>query len=137
MRVVASHRRSGLASVAVLIALIIVGIICAALLKVGLARRSNIQVRERSIQAEWLAESGIDRASARLGREVAYTGETWEIPTEDLGNRGTGTVTIRVEPVEGQPDRRRVQVSADFPSGAVSRARRSKIIIVEVPHTPR
>ena len=130
-------KRRGLASVAVLIALLIVGIICAALLKVGLARRDQVKMAERASQAGWLADSGLDRAASRLAQEAGYAGETWEVPAEDLGGRGAGSVAIGVEPVEGRPEKRKVRVVADYPSGSPSRARRTKVSIVDVPHPPR
>jgi type II secretory pathway pseudopilin PulG len=130
-------RRSGLVSVAVLIGLIIIAIICAGLLKVALARRAEVGMEERRLQASWLAESGLERASARLAASADYPGETWEIPSEELGGRGVGTVVIRVEPVTDKPDRRKVHVQADYPSGSTLRSRQSKEIILQVTPSPR
>ncbi len=60
------RRRRGLVSVAVLIALLVIGLVCAGLLKVALSRRAEVGMEERRLQAGWLAESGMDRAVARL-----------------------------------------------------------------------
>ncbi len=128
-------RRRGLASVAVLIALIVVGLIGAGLLRVALARRSEVGMEERRLQGAWLAESALGRASARLAESDAYTGETWEVPAEELGGRGAGSVAIRVEPVPDHPDRRRVVVRADYPKDSHRRARRSLEVVL--PFTPR
>ncbi len=125
-----SPRRRGLVSVAVLIALIVVGLIAAGLLRVALARRSEAEMEERRVQATWLAESALGRASARLAESDAYGGETWEIPAGDLGGRGTGSVVIRVESVPDHPDRRRVEVRADYPKQASRRARRSLEVVL-------
>ena len=119
-------------SVAVLIGLIIIGIICAGLLKVALARRAEVATEERKLQAEWLAESGLERASSRLATSGDYSGETWEIRSQELGNRGTGQVVIQVERVADHPDRRKVHVQADYPSGASLRSRQSKELFVQV-----
>ena len=89
-----------------LIGLIVIGIICAGLLKVALARRAEVGAEERGLQADWLAESGLERASARLSAAGDYSGETWQIPAEELGGRASGTVAIRVEPVADHPERR-------------------------------
>jgi type II secretory pathway pseudopilin PulG len=127
-----SIRRPGLVSVAVLIALIIIAIVSAGLLKVALARRAEVQAEERRLQAGWLAESGVERALARLSASGDYSGENWEIPPEDLGGRGPATVAIQVNPVAGQPDRRKVQVQADYPSGSTLRSRQSRDLIVQL-----
>jgi type II secretory pathway component PulK len=92
-----TNRPRGLASVAVLIALIIIVMICSGLLKVAFARRATVKAEERRLQAAWLAESGLDRASARLRASGDYSGETWNILADDLGGRGTGTVLIQVD----------------------------------------
>ena len=124
--------RAGFVSIAVLIALLVIGLVCAGLLKVALARRTEVVMEERRLQAGWLAESGVDRAVARLAASAAYDGETWEIPAEDLGNRGAATVAIRVERVPDRPDRRKVRVQADYPTGSDLRSRQSREIIVAV-----
>ena len=129
--------RRGLASVAVLIALFIIALICAGLLKLGMARRSEVGSDERLLQAEWLTDAGLGRASATLARDGDYRGETWEVPAGDLGGRGLATVAIRVEPIADRPDARRVRAQADYPAGSVLRARRSKETVVEISSKPR
>ena len=124
--------RRGLVSVAVLIALIIIGIICAALLKVALARRAEVGLEERRIQAGWLAESGVERALARLSASSDYTGESWEVPAEEFGGRGAATVAIRVERVSNVPNRLKVHVQADYPNGSNLRCRQARDIIVPI-----
>ena len=130
-------RRRGLVSVAVLVALFVIGLICAGLLKVAFARRVEVAMEERRLQAGWLAESGVDRALARLNTSGDYTGETWELPAEDLGGRGAATVAIQVEKVADHPDRRKVRVQADYPSGSNLRSRQSREIIVAVKSSSR
>jgi type II secretory pathway pseudopilin PulG len=126
-------QRRGLTSVAVLIALIIIAIITAGLLKVAFARRALINAEERRLQAGWLAESGLERASSRLAASSDYTGETWEIPAEDFGGRGSATVLIQVEKPLDQPDRRKVRVQADYPAKSSLRTRQSREIIIPIP----
>jgi type II secretory pathway pseudopilin PulG len=130
-------RRRGLVSVAVLIALIIIAIISAGLLKVAFARRARVTAEERQVQAAWLAESGLERALSRLATSNDYTGETWEIPAEDLGGRGTGIVLIQVEKLADQPSRRKLHVQADFPANSSLQTRQSREIIVPIPLPPR
>jgi hypothetical protein len=130
-------RRQGLVSVAVLVALFVIGLVCAALLKVAFARRAEVAMAERRIQAGWLAASGMDRAVARLLMSGDYGGETWDVPAEELGGRGAATVAIRVETVADRPDHRKVRVQADYPVGSSLRSRQSRELIVVVPSSSR
>jgi hypothetical protein len=132
-----SLRRSGLVSVAVLIALFVIGLVCAGLLKVAFARRAEVAMDERRVQVEWLAESGLDRAVARLKASVDYTGETWEVSAEDLGGRGAATVAIQVEKILDHLDRRKVRIQADYPIGSSLRCRQSRETIVAIKSSSR
>jgi type II secretory pathway pseudopilin PulG len=136
-RSVHESRRRGLVSVAVLIGLIIIGLICAGLLKVAFARRSEVALEERRLQAEWLAESGLERASSRLATSGDYSGETWEIPSEDLGGRGAAKVVIEISRIADQADHRKVRVQADYPSESSLRTRQSREIIFKIPSPSR
>ena len=91
-------QRRGLTSVAVLVCLIIITMISGAVIRVGLAPRDEVRAEERSLQAEWLAEAGIQRALARLAVDPAYTGETWDIPARELDSANAALVTITVGP---------------------------------------
>ena len=61
--------RRGLTVVAVLVCLLVITVLGAALLKLTLAERDGNRHLERRLQAEWLLESGLDRALARLAQE--------------------------------------------------------------------
>ena len=124
-------------SVAVLIALMIVAVLCAAMLKVGFARRHQLKGFEHQVQADWLLESGIDRAVSRIGASSDYQGETWSIPTEDFGGRGAGVVSIKVQPVVNGPPGRRIEVTAEYFTGPVQRSRRSQTLILVSPTPTR
>ena len=81
----ASKPSRGMTVVAVLVCLIILTLISGAVLKVGVAQRELARSQERRLQAEWLAESGAERAIARLARDRDYAGETWSRQPADLG----------------------------------------------------
>jgi Tfp pilus assembly protein PilX len=93
-------------TVAVLVCLVVAAMIGGALLRTGLVQRRRIQMEERRLQALWLAESGLERAAARLADAHDYRGETWEVPAADLGGPWPGTVTIAVETTDAPPSRR-------------------------------
>src|SRR5438105_13676666 len=109
------RRRRGLTVVAVLVCLVIVTLISGALLKVGIAHRDQVRAQGHKLQAEWLAQSGIDRAIAQLASKSDYTGETWELTHRDLD------VT---EPSSTQPGPAAVvRISVGRPSAAAAKMR--------------
>ncbi len=119
------HRR-GMALIVVLVCLIVAAALAAALLQMALAEH-QAQVRQgRELEAAWLAESGLERAAARLAADADYPGETWTIPAADLGGPHGAAVRIAVEPVPDRPDLRQVAVEADYPDHPHFRARRTR-----------
>jgi type II secretory pathway component PulK len=132
--------------VAVLVCLIIVTLISGAVLKVSVAQRELARSQERRLQAEWLAESGVERAMAGLARDRDYRGETWTLSAHDLGQserEPTGTspaqaetaaaqVTIAVERVPAATNRRRIHIQADYPLDPQGRSRHTKEIMIDL-----
>jgi hypothetical protein len=137
-----TQRRRGLTAVAVLVCLIVITLVSGALLKVGIAHRDQVRSQEHRLQAEWLAQSGIDRALARLAAKPDYTGETWELAAADLGlpaetNPSSAPVAVVVIQVVRAPnasgrETRLVKVHADYPPDLPRRARHSLQILVEL-----
>jgi type II secretory pathway pseudopilin PulG len=130
------HPRRGALLIAVLICVIVITLLGGALLRGGLARREQLRAEERRMQALWLAESGLERAAARLAAANDYAGETWEPSADDLASPWGGRVTIAVERVEAYPERRRVIVRADYPRDATLRARQTKQAMIELSSEP-
>lgn len=126
--------RHGIALVAVLICLTVVLSLMAAWLRTIVLERSAAREQQARVQAVWLAESALDRAAARLTANPAYTGETWQVPADELGGHDDGEVVIRVAAVAGQPARRTIHVQADYPVVASRRHRSTKSIeIIAIP----
>jgi type II secretory pathway component PulK len=137
------HRR-GITLVAVLICLLAVMLLGASLLKIALAQRGINRDLERRLQAEWLVESGVERALARIAADPDYTGETWSISAADLGlseagqpgsskeKAGAGLVTIGVDRPAGETNRRRIRIQADYPRDEPRRSRHSQEISLDL-----
>jgi type II secretory pathway component PulK len=123
-------RNSGTALILVLVGLVVATSIFLSVLKWIAVQRQSIELQGWQTQAGWLAESAIQRASARLAAEATYRGETWSISPKDLGGRDGATVAIRVNDVAGKPDRRAIHVEADYPSDPLQRVRQARDVIV-------
>jgi type II secretory pathway component PulK len=95
----------------------------------------------RRAQSHWLAESGLERAAARLAADPKYAGEVWKVPAGVITGRtdetqAGGTVRIEVTAPPGQPGQRVVRVQADWPDDPALRARHTKQATIElVPET--
>ncbi len=122
----------GVAIVPVLVCFVLVMMITGVLLQLVRTERLQSQGEERRLQAEWLAEAGLERASARLARNRQYKGETWDIAAEDLGGRDAGLVTIVVETPKNEPTHRLVTVEADYPVEPERRARQRRSLAIEL-----
>jgi len=116
----------------VLVALGLAAVIVGALLQLAGMERSLLTSRQQESQARWLAESGVERAVARLAADRQYAGETWSLTQDDLSGRGRGEVTIRVETDAASANRKLISVEADFPSDATSRKRYTKQLEMEL-----
>jgi Tfp pilus assembly protein PilX len=122
--------RRGAALVIVLILLVAMVAIIGTLVYMLLAEHRQLRGHDDQLQAMWLVESGLQRASAQLVRSADYPGETWTVSAEDLGGEDDGSVEILVQSVEGDPNVRRVQVTAHYPVDSVHRKRHSRRITI-------
>lgn len=131
------HDRRGVTTVAVLICFVVLALVVASLVKLGVAYRDQVRTAERRLQAEWLAEAGVDRALARLSHDADYEGETWEIPADALGEPSAQTaeqgpaavVLIEVERPKGRDGGWVVRSRADYPPDPPRRVRVSREVV--------
>ena len=124
--------RRGLVLIVVMGCLAVVTLICGVLLKLTLSEQRQSRVQERRLQAEWLAESGVERAVAKLSDSTGYTGEIWEPAAWESAPGDSCTCTIEVERLDGRPDLRLVRVRADYLQDGVRQARHSKEVNVKL-----
>jgi Tfp pilus assembly protein PilX len=116
-----SARRPGGVLAMTLVCLLVVGLLGFLLLRSALHEVQRSRVREHQLQALWLVESGLDRGLARLAASAEYSGETWQIPAEDLSGEHAATVLIRVDRIEDLPDARQIAVEAIYPDESLHR----------------
>jgi hypothetical protein len=107
------------------------------LARLAMTARNAAETQHWGVQAQWLAEAGLERAAARLAGQPGYSGETWTIPAGQLAGKVGAVVRIRVESVAGQSARRRVAVEADYPDDPLHRSRCTKEIVLEERHEKR
>ena len=127
-RPAARRARRGVVIVIAVVAVLLVSLIGAALLRLAVAHQRQVRREHSRLQADWLAEAGLSRAAARLAADPGYSGETWEVPPDDLGGRDAGVVTISIDrDADGAPAATAV---AEFPRDTVSRVRATRRVPV-------
>jgi hypothetical protein len=112
-------------SVVVLVCLLIMTLICGTLLHMIQSQRALVRSEERRLQADWLADSGVERALARLSDDPGYRGETWALSAQELGGSDAGVVTITVDAP------RLVIVQADYPVDPTLRVRSRRQVTLD------
>lgn len=125
--------RRGSVLFAVLVCLLVVAMLAGALVQSILARQRQMRVEQQRSQAVWLAESAVERGAASLRKQAGYAGETWRATAEELGADKAGQAVIRVEAVEGMPQRRKLIVEAIYPDDPHRRIAVNKEILIDLP----
>ena len=127
--------RRGVVLMSVLVCMAVAMLLFAAWLKTAAMERRQLRTQQDRLQAEILADAGLDRAAAQLLSAGDYSGETWQVGPEALAGRGAATVTIQVDSPKETPSSRKVHVVAEYPVVGAARVRRSKQITVVLPDT--
>ena len=131
-RGIVSRQRRGAILVAALACLLVFSLVVAGALRALATDQRQVRSRRDHLQAELLAESGIERAAAAVRAANDYTGESWRIAADELQGASDGLVVIRVENSEPAPRRRVVSVQADYPADSMHRVRVSKQVVVDL-----
>ncbi|MGA2798430.1 MAG: hypothetical protein ABSE63_12685 [Thermoguttaceae bacterium] len=126
------EKRRGVILILVLACLAIASVLLVTGIKLALSSHRAQRTMGWSLQVQWLAESGMERAAAQLAADADYKGETWKISAKDLGGDDAGTVKIEVKSVPEHENRRLVKVEADFPDDPLDRVRYSKELTLEL-----
>jgi Tfp pilus assembly protein PilX len=132
MKIIRGNNRRGAILITALVCLMVISLLSSTLLRQGFLARGQVRAEERRLQARWLADSGLERAAARLLNDAKYSGETWTVSADELGGAWPGLVTIVVAPVESHPKKRLVRVQADYPNEATVRVRQRVQTMIEL-----
>lgn len=123
--------RAGVVLIAVLVALLIVMLISATIVRGLVVQHRLASAEPIRVQAFWLAESAVQRALTQIEANADYEGETWkaELPS---GGGESGQVVIRVEPIENEPGNRTILVQARFPNDPIRGVLEERSLVVEI-----
>ncbi len=132
-----SQPRRGVMTIVALVCVVVTSALMVVVVRRALAESQLGRTEVRRAQSRWLAESGLERAAARLAADPKYTGEVWKIPPGMITGRpdetqAGATVKIEVTVQGGQPAERVVRVQADWPEEPALRARHTKQAVIEL-----
>ena len=123
--------RRGAVLLMVMICLLLVSMIGGSVMKLTLTQQRHIGKETNYLQAQFLAESGIERAVAQLSKNAGYLGESWDISAKELNRRAAGEVVITVSPDAGNTSEKRITVVALFPAnGGPAQIQKTKSVSV-------
>jgi len=123
-----------LITVIFLIVLLLVSLTMASLVRAMLTQRELVRAGSIRLQADWLAQSALNRAAARLKTEPAWSGETWNIAAEELRQTNAAAITIEVRNDESRSTRRQVRVTVLSPPEGPPRVRLQRTYAVDLPN---
>lgn len=118
--------RRGSTLIFAFVALLIVSMLGASLIRTVTLSRQQLQRETLRTQAVLLADSGAARAIARLKASSDYTGETWSVPTEQLSAGRTASVLIIVASEPDHPESTLIAATAEYPQGSPTAIRITK-----------
>jgi hypothetical protein len=101
-----------------------------ALLRLAVTHHRQVQYEQMRLQADWLAEAGVERAVYSLTEDAEYGGETWTVTADDLGGVDSGQVDIQVSRSADDGGVVQVHVEAKYPAVGLRFATRTKQIPV-------
>src|SRR5436305_1014602 len=97
--------RRGAAMVMAIVTLMVVSLVAATLVHSLVTAHRQMRRQQDELQAQWLADAAVARATAQLALRSNYTGETWQPSISDTANQ-IGIVAIRAQTVGSQPNER-------------------------------
>lgn len=116
------HHRHGYALFVVLVVLAVVFVGLGLLMQRLIVHQRNGQSFARKLQAQALAESGLDRALAKLSADREFAGETWQpLVVGHAADATPARVILEVQPAE-LVGRFNITVTATFPDHPTRRA---------------
>lgn len=112
----ATSRRRGAAMMVALVVVTLVGILSVACLRECLRHDRQLRRENDARQAQWLAESALQRARAAIAKNADYRGETWKVSVPQPSGDVAGTVDIQIKDS-------RLTIDALFPADPIHGAR--------------
>jgi hypothetical protein len=139
------HRSVGAVLLVVMACLAIAMTLIVGWARIAVLENRQVRSAEDHLQAEWLAESAIQRAAAQLVANSEYPGETWRVTAADVGRRpaamprpGAAAAPEAERATERGPDAAAEPLAKDKPAGGEAGAGESVLgqVLITVERVP-
>lgn len=114
-----------------MLSLALFGMAAAMLVKALDWQRDIVRADAIRLQVDWLAQSAVQRAAAKLNQEPEYTGETWALTADDLGGNATAKLVIAAKKAAEPRTRREVQIQLEYQEAGELAAQLSRAAVVD------
>lgn len=124
-------RRAGYALVLSMLSLALFGMAAAVLVRALDWQRGIVRSDAVRLQVDWLAESAVQRAAAKLSDSPEYSGETWLLSESDLGGKATSKAAITTKKAAESERRWDVQIQLEYREGGELVAQLSRTATID------
>ncbi|MEQ8636806.1 hypothetical protein [Gimesia maris] len=119
-----NHFRKGAVVIIPLVCLILTLAIIGELLKQTSIELNQLKKSQHNLQAIWLSEAAVQRTVNRLKEDLTYSGETWQISSQEIGGPYPGEVVIEIDRALIQDQSIiLIRTKASYPAKAIERVR--------------
>lgn len=127
-----SGRKKGFIIILVLVSLIVASMFAGVMIRQSMMTEKQSERELNHIQANWLVESGIERAFNQMRSNQDYAGETWKITESELNTDEPAEVLISIDENQEEEKSRQLVVKATYPVNSVFRSVISKTIPLNI-----
>jgi type II secretory pathway component PulK len=127
-------RKRGSGLVIALVTLLVVTSIMGSIMHALLTELRQTRQTAIEVQAQWLADAGVERAAARLAANPSYERETWKVDLPDSSSvpESHGVVEVKIE--RGVSEKTaQIIVHANYPDESRRRVSAERIVSVSLP----
>ena len=115
-----------------LLSLLLLTLTVGVLVRASLTQRNLVKGGLRRVQADWLVYSATARAAEQLKSDPDYTGETWNISAEAIGQPDPAVAEIEVSADPSAESRRLVTITVNYPPDIPDRVLATRTVPVAV-----
>jgi len=114
----------------VLVTMLVVTSILMGMLQNTLRVRRQLHTERNARQTELLLQAAADRARFQLAKDSGYRGETWNVPSAELADRGDAEIAIKLNSTTEPSRGWQVTIAAEYPRGSPSSVRRTANLFI-------
>lgn len=125
-------RRRGTVLILFMLSLLLLSLTVGVLIRAAVTQRRLVRSDLSLVQADWLVHSAAMRAAQNLKTNPDYSGETWEIAADAIGQPDAAVAEIQVATDPASESRRLVTITVNYPPGVPDRVQATRTLPIAV-----